>query len=213
MKKIKIVEYFFSLQGEGLFVGVPSFFIRFPNCNLACRYCDTDFNSFYEIDMPVILEEYRKYGDIPVVFTGGEPLLHTEEIQFFANYMKNIYLETNGTLHEEMKNVKDVVDFISMDIKLPSSSGHTLWDDHVKFANVVKNRHGQFKVVFDNNISDYEIEKIIEITNIIPSWIIIFQPVYGEETKVSEVMHKIISSFNVNRVRFIPQIHKILNIQ
>ncbi len=213
MKKIKIVEYFFSLQGEGLFVGAPSFFIRFPNCNLRCRYCDTDFNTFYEIDISAILKEYKKYGDIPVVFTGGEPLLHTEEMRYLSNYMKNIHLETNGTLYEEMESINDIVDFVSMDIKLPSSSGHVLWDEHVKFANVVKNKKGQFKVVFDDNITDDEVEKIREITNIIPSWSIIFQPVYGSENTVIEVIYKVISMFSIDRLRFIPQIHKILNIK
>ena len=41
--KADLVEIFSSVQGEGLLVGVRQIFLRFPDCNLACRYCDTDF--------------------------------------------------------------------------------------------------------------------------------------------------------------------------
>ena len=43
--KAKIKEIFSSIQGEGLLVGVEQIFIRFCKCNLACKYCDTDFSS------------------------------------------------------------------------------------------------------------------------------------------------------------------------
>ena len=41
----KINEIFSSIQGEGPFVGYKQLFIRFCNCNLNCKYCDTEFKS------------------------------------------------------------------------------------------------------------------------------------------------------------------------
>ena len=46
--KVKIKEIFASIQGEGIFVGVKQIFVRFCRCNLACKYCDTDFSSNYK---------------------------------------------------------------------------------------------------------------------------------------------------------------------
>jgi organic radical activating enzyme len=36
MSKIKIAELFYSIQGEGRFMGVPSIFLRTYGCNFTC---------------------------------------------------------------------------------------------------------------------------------------------------------------------------------
>ena len=36
MAKIKVSELFYSLQGEGQYVGVPSIFLRTSGCNFTC---------------------------------------------------------------------------------------------------------------------------------------------------------------------------------
>ena len=38
-KSLKIAEIFYSVQGEGIFAGVPSVFIRTFGCNFECRGC------------------------------------------------------------------------------------------------------------------------------------------------------------------------------
>ena len=58
--KAKIKEIFSSIQGEGLLVGVEQIFIRFCKCNLACKYCDTDFSSDYKEYSPQELVDYLK---------------------------------------------------------------------------------------------------------------------------------------------------------
>ena len=44
---LKIAEIFYSLQGEGSLVGVPSFFMRTSGCNLRCSWCDTPYTSWH----------------------------------------------------------------------------------------------------------------------------------------------------------------------
>ncbi len=110
----KVSDIFFSIQGEGKYIGMPSLFIRFNKCNLKCSYCDTDFtrDSLLLDKIGITFQKYlydmcNKYHFRHLVFTGGEPLLFKDEIvrltQYVYTHVKNnkhfnIKIETNGTL-------------------------------------------------------------------------------------------------------------------
>lgn len=108
MKKYKINEIFYSLQGEGIRAGSPNIFVRFSNCNLACRKegimgfdCDTEFMSGAEISAKEIVQEatHLSKGKCKnVIFTGGEPALQLDDelIKAFEGWYRCI--ETNGTI-------------------------------------------------------------------------------------------------------------------
>ncbi len=113
MKKYKINEIFYSLQGEGYFTGVPAIFIRFSGCNLKCPFCDTNHLTYKEMTAEDVAKEISKYPAYNIVLTGGEPTLFADK-DFIDTIKGNHYItiETNGT-HE----VPQGVDWITLSPK------------------------------------------------------------------------------------------------
>ena len=70
--KIKIAELFYSIQGEGRFMGVPSVFLRTFGCNFTCggfgmpKGKQSDERNVIAINS----ENYKSYNELPLVSTG-----------------------------------------------------------------------------------------------------------------------------------------------
>ena len=162
--KVRVREIFASIQGEGPYIGYKQLFIRLCSCNLHCKYCDTEFDiqNSKEYSKEELLRIVNENLDChSVSFTGGEPLLSIDFLKEFLPQCKlPVYLETNGTLYENLEQVIKYVDFISADIKLSSCTGlNALWDKHEKFFEIASGKKLFAKMVFDNSITDEEIEK------------------------------------------------------
>lgn len=71
----RIVEIFESLQGEGFNTGMPSIFIRFGKCNLACPWCDTDYNRYETKALGEIMQIVNNFTARHIIITGGEPTI------------------------------------------------------------------------------------------------------------------------------------------
>ena len=72
MSKIKVAELFYSIQGEGRYMGVPSIFLRTFGCNFECRgfgmlrgELSTEAKEIADI-----AHMFTKYEDLPLVSTG-----------------------------------------------------------------------------------------------------------------------------------------------
>lgn len=239
MKAI-IKEIFISTQGEGPYIGEKQLFIRFCGCNLCCTYCDTDFNqdnenmTFTAEELAQKIKTFKGYDHIhSISLTGGEPLLWSEFLkEFLLKVNKPIYLETNATNAEEMGKLYDYVDFISADIKLPSSSGlENSFELHEQFFKIIREktidcvvsqnyncqRPNIFaKIVFDENITDEEIIKSTELAKKYDLPLIIQPKMDGMKLNIkTSVIEEIFNRFleRYQHVRLIPQVHKFLNIQ
>jgi 7-carboxy-7-deazaguanine synthase len=142
-----LVEIFSSVQGEGTHVGVSTLFIRFGECDLRCRWCDTPQSwkpaaecrietergagTFRTLANPVPLsavvaaaEELDLSSHRFVSFTGGEPLLQPKALRALARELRGrgprIHLETHGLCADALAEVLGEVDVVSMDWKLAS---------------------------------------------------------------------------------------------
>ena len=243
-KNANIIEIFWSIQGEGPYIGYRQIFIRFAGCNLSCDYCDTPFQAqefcnlevssgskeFKKLKNPVSKEQllnvtlnlfqYDNYHSISL--TGGEPLLHTDFLlDFLPDFRKNfpktkVYLETNGTLFEELEKIIDYIDIISMDLKLKSSTGTDFpFEKHKKFIEIARNDNIEIfaKAVITSKISDEEIEELSDFIKI-P---LILQPVSSDNKEILlssrdilEIQEKFLKK--LGDVRVIPQVHKFLDL-
>lgn len=117
MKKLKVNEIFYSLQGEGVYTGTPAVFVRLSGCNRCCAFCDTDFSAFEEMSEEEIVEAAAAYPARHLVLTGGEPALQiTAE---FVGKLKAagffVQIETNGSLP-----VPENIDWVTCSPKAPS---------------------------------------------------------------------------------------------
>lgn len=71
-KTLKIAEIFYSVQGEGIFAGVPSVFIRTFGCNFECRGFGLPEGKLTGEPELIALnvDDYETYEDLPLATTG-----------------------------------------------------------------------------------------------------------------------------------------------
>ena len=122
---MKFSELFYTIQGEGKFVGVPSVFFRTSYCNLRCVWCDTPYTSWTPEDKDITVAEAVKaiarFGCRHVVITGGEPFIQVKELTRLCEELNqrghHITVETNATVFAPI-----AADLISMSPKLRNSN-------------------------------------------------------------------------------------------
>jgi 7-carboxy-7-deazaguanine synthase len=72
MSKIKVAELFYSIQGEGRYMGVPSVFLRTFGCNFKCAGFGMPVNEISREadDIAEVVHLYNDYKELPLVSTG-----------------------------------------------------------------------------------------------------------------------------------------------
>ena len=202
-----------------------------------CAFCDTDFarkdfcrvetsagsmtfrDEKNPLDAARVAELIKNFRDeVPthsVSFTGGEPLLHADFIAEVAALTDaKIFLETNGTLVDELKKISAAVDFVSMDIKLPHVVGKNLFAVHEKFLRAAVDKDLCVKIVVTGLTSDEEFLSAVElVANVDEKIFVVLQPVTPVNNVPAVNAKKFLSWQAValrrlRDVRIIPQTHK-----
>ncbi|MBI5485532.1 MAG: 7-carboxy-7-deazaguanine synthase QueE [Deltaproteobacteria bacterium] len=246
-KLLCINEIFSSIQGEGMLAGRRQIFVRLTGCNLDCRYCDTNFehSDSYRVETEPgsgLLVEYPQPLSLQkmlsiiadwqtrlpgahhsISFTGGEPLLNADVLaEWFPEIRKliPIHLETNGTMNMALLSVVGHVDYISMDMKLPSTSGCTehLWELHDLFLKQSLSSEVSVKIVVGDSTGSDEINKVCDIITAADHSISLFvQPLTLPDGSLGISASHILrlqelASSRLKDVRVIPQMHKLLGV-
>jgi organic radical activating enzyme len=102
---MKVLEVFYSIQGEGRYMGVPVVFVRTSGCPIQCDFCDTkdswDGSKGYETDAKHLIQDIMRASPRckTVVITGGEPTIQSD-LYNIAESLKyegfDVHLETSG---------------------------------------------------------------------------------------------------------------------
>ena len=218
---MKVVEIFYSIDGEGIRTGQPCSFIRLAGCNLRCSYCDTLYALFSE-DEPCEYEEMSIEEILSrieprckrITLTGGEPLIHEDCGRLVSKLLQGGYevnIETNGAvdINDFRSRVPDNGRlFFTIDYKLPSSGMETrmLWDNFLSLReyDVIK-----FVVGSDEDLAVMKsvMEKLLPHYDKMPH---VFAGVVYGEFDGKRLVEAILSEDAFSDVRYQVQLHKIV---
>lgn len=232
--RARISEIFTSIEGEGIFVGKKTLFVRFSGCHLKCKWCDTkyalplDSGTEYLIDEieDLILRELQPFT-YKVNFTGGEPLLQTDALIELAGFIKKqtnlkTYIESSCFDSELFSKVLPYIDICKIEFKTVDSKVVDNKDYDNLLLNEIKclelavesNKTTYIKIVVTNSTHldsfknlVYNISKKIKPSDILS---FIIQPSHGvDQPSVSKLLniYDIVQPI-FPEVRIIPQLHK-----
>jgi 7-carboxy-7-deazaguanine synthase len=126
-----------ATEGEGVFLGRPQIFVRYQGCNIGCINCDSkdtwDFTHGTTFNLDQILEKVYSEGHLGriknVSITGGDPL-HPKHVPHVLSLVKALkergyYINIEAAGTRVVDEIFDLVDYISFDLKTPSTKVKT----------------------------------------------------------------------------------------
>lgn len=235
--QVRLNELFVSIEGEGIFAGTKTLFVRFSGCHLRCYWCDTKYslsptsgNSYSIDDAKNLITEYLQPNIYKVNFTGGEPLLQPGPLIVLADFVRNqlnikTYLESSCYDWKRFESVLPYFDICKIEFKTRDSKvvDSTYYDNLLQ--NELKclelslsktNKISFIKIVFTNSTSISEIRdlaaEIFQCPNIDILGGITLQPSYQFDSPTNEQILKVYDEMCTyyKEVRVIPQMHKLL---
>ncbi|MFH1190314.1 MAG: 7-carboxy-7-deazaguanine synthase QueE [Candidatus Omnitrophota bacterium] len=228
----EITDIFSSIQGEGIFVGAKQIFVRFKDCNMSCGFCDESKDirgkAYTTAELMDAIRSLITRNGIhhSVSLTGGEPLCHTDYLACFLPLMRKEgwkpYLETNGTLPNELSRVIDLIGIVAMDIKLPSSTGErAYWDEHFEFLKIASQKMVFIKSVITPETKADDVRKAVSLIKRLGKDVpFILQPATPVKPADKPVDSKALLEFveialenKLESIRVIPQTHKMMGLK
>ncbi|GIU70789.1 MAG: radical SAM protein [Candidatus Nitrosocaldaceae archaeon] len=232
--KVYINEIFTSIEGEGIYLGTKTLFIRFAGCPLRCYWCDTPYALLIKDGKEYKLEEALKVIDAnikrntyKVNLTGGDPLLQHKAVYEIAKHLKDkgllTYLESSCYNSERFSYLLPYIDICKIEFKLKdanaTSNYESLLEEELRcLTEAIDNKKVTYiKIVVSNKSNIEEVKKLAdEIFKRVKGEDIdgfVIQPAYGYEPRMGQLLKIYDKVYEYYRgVRIIPQIQKVMNI-
>ncbi|MFU8766216.1 MAG: 7-carboxy-7-deazaguanine synthase QueE [Candidatus Methanoperedens sp.] len=245
MQSAHVSEIFNSIQGEGPYVGVRQVFLRFQECQLHCAYCDTPDTrtfsdscriekeagtcDFIKVNNPLSRDYVQKAirklwtpSTKHIALTGGEPLIHVGFIRELETGYP-LYLETNSGFPEKARELGNIIDIASCDIKLPEHEAtdhyHELLEKELETISIFRETSETFvKIIILPETTIRSISPAVEgIASIDREIMLVLQPVTasGDKKGVPPAVITGLMDFagkKLKDVRVIPQTHKLVGL-
>jgi len=178
-----LTEEFFSIQGEGKYAGIPSYFLRTGGCNLSCQGfgasynvngmekmgCDTYFavdshfsSSWKRVsDASVLIahldKEFKSIGYLPqMVITGGEPLMYHKDEVF--------YRVVEWLVDQDIRVTFETNGTIEIDFETYPVYRETIFALSIKLANSGEPKYKRIKPTAIANIVNHSLDSFFKFT-------------------------------------------------
>lgn len=214
----KISEIFYSISGEGTFIGVPTVFVRLYGCGNACAFCDTEYartgGQFTEMTADAIVARVQELTDglpVLVTLTGGDPMQQdcTTLLRALKAKKRPCALETQGTVVPVPEWFR-WIDFVTVSPKPPSSGNVTSIDTVMSYVVACGPSNCCIKVV----VSDEEdMQYALSVQKAAYGWsrFLYVQPCHGVDGAFTlrELCERVLK-LNSSYVRVLPQLHRLV---
>ena len=232
--QVRLFEVFTSIEGEGIFYGTKTLFVRLAGCPFSCFYCDTaealppDSGEGYDIESACrLIDDSLEDNTFKVNFTGGDPLLQHREVAELARYVQTkgipTYLESSCFDSGRFNHVLPFIDLVKIELKT-RDSGFVKDGD---YGRLIENAMGCLKSSVSSDKKTYV--KIVVSAKTAPGDFaaladgvldvaadglagFVIQPTYGvAEPSLPQLMGFYDAVYSRFRdVRIVPQLHKFI---
>jgi len=232
---VRIFEIFTSIEGEGIFYGTKTLFVRLAGCPFTCFYCDTkeslplDSGKEFSVEDAITeIDSQIQSNTFKVNFTGGDPLLQHQAVALLAKNIQDrkipTYLESSCFDVDRFNHVLPFIDYVKIEFKTRESEFvdiqhyEKLISESLKCLessiNLQKITYIKIVVSSKTKITDFNnlVENIFKIRNSEKISGFIIQPTYGiSEPSLEQLMEMYDCVFPKFRdVKIVPQLHKFI---
>lgn len=228
--RLPVSEVFYSIQGEGQTMGVPAVFLRLGGCNILCQsknwVCDTievwrkSKSTAFE---DILSDEYIKRiveDNAHLVITGGEPLIHQNNIENFIEWFRQTYkklpiieIETNGTIIPTY-HLLQTVKYWNCSPKLSSAGEQNKKEVRINFMALKQLDEVGVKTIFKFVVSNQddidEIFRDFEVGNLISKKNIVLMPAGSSQDELKETRLFVAEKARDLGVRYSDRLHVVI---
>ncbi|AIC15602.1 radical SAM domain-containing protein [Nitrososphaera viennensis EN76] len=233
---VRLSEIFTSIEGEGVFFGTKTMFVRLAGCPLKCHWCDTPYAIPMDSGYAHTIDEVKEMiscelqeNTYKVNFTGGEPLAQHEAVIELAKFVRKkgvkTYLESACYDSARFAKVLPYIDICKIEFKMKDA--RAVVDDKY-YNNLLKNeleclkiateagKMPYIKVVVTNSTDVDEFSALVkEVFRVASPKNIagfIIQPSHKTDEPVLERLFAFYDAVYpfYDQVRVVPQLHKII---